>query len=49
METTRKNQLEMKDILIEMKNKLQGINSRLDEADNQINDLKYMEAEHTQS
>ena len=32
-------QLEMKETLIEIKNNLQGNNSRVDEAENQINDL----------
>ena len=39
----------MKDILIEIKNNLQGNNSRVDEAKNQINDLEYKEAKITQS
>ena len=33
----------MKDSLIEIKNNLQGNNNRVDEAKNQINDLKYKE------
>ena len=33
----------MKDTLTEMKNNLQGINSRADEAQNQINDLEHKE------
>ena len=37
-------QSEMKDTLIEIKNNLQGNNSRRDEAKNQINDLKHKEA-----
>ena len=37
-------QLEMKDTLIEIKNNLQGNNSRADEAKNQINDLEHKEA-----
>ena len=32
-----------------MKNNLQGINSRVDEAENQISDLEYKEAKNTQS
>ena len=36
-------QSEMKDTLIEMKNNLQGNNRRVDEAENQINDLKCKE------
>ena len=35
---------QMNDTLTDMKNKLQGINSRLDEAENQIKDLEYKEA-----
>ena len=34
-------QSETKDTLIEIKNNLQGKNSRLDEAENQINDLEH--------
>ena len=34
----------MKDILIEIKNTLQGNNSKMDEAENQINDLENKEA-----
>ena len=34
---------EMKDTLIEIKNNLQGNNSRVDEAENQINDLEHKE------
>ena len=37
----------MKDILMEIKNNLQGINGRMDEAKNQINDLEYKEAKTT--
>ena len=37
----------MKDTLIEIKNNLQGNNSRVDEAENQINDLEYKEAKTT--
>ena len=39
-------QSEMKDTLIEIKNNLQGDNSRVDEAKNQINDLEHKEAKH---
>ena len=39
----------MKDTLTEIKNNSQGINSRLDEAENQISDLEYKEAKNTQS
>ena len=34
----------MKDTLIEIKDNLQGNNSRVDEAENQINDLEHKEA-----
>ena len=40
---------ETKDILIEIKNNLQGNNSRVDEAENQSNDLEHKEAENNQS
>ena len=39
----------MKDSLIEIKNNLQGNNSRMDEADNQSNDLKHKEGKNNQS
>ena len=38
----------MKDKLTEMETNLQGINSRVDEAKNQISNLEYKEAENTQ-
>ena len=41
-------QVEMKDILIELKNSLQGINSGVDEAKNQINDLEHNEEKDIQ-
>ena len=37
-------QPESKDTVIEIKNNLQGNNSRVDEAENQINDLEHKEA-----
>ena len=40
---------EMKDTLIEMENNLQGNNSKMGEAKNQINDLEHKEAKHNQS
>ena len=43
----RKIQSETKDTVIEIKNNLQGKNSRVDEAKNQINDLKYKKQETT--
>ena len=42
-------QSEMKDILSEVKNNLQGNNSRVDEAKNQINDLEHKVAKNNQS
>ena len=42
-------QSEMKDTLIEIKNNLQGNNSRVDEAENHINDLEHKEAKNNQS
>ena len=39
----------MKDTLIEIKNNLQGNNSRVDEAENQINDLEWKETKNNQS
>ena len=41
-------QSEMKETLIDMNN-LQGINSSVDEAENQISDLEYKEAKNPQS
>ena len=45
----KKIQLETKDTLIEIMNNLQGNNSRVDEAENQINDLEHMEGKNNQS
>ena len=39
----------MKDTLIEIKNNLQGNNSGVDVAKNQINDLEHKEAKNNQS
>ena len=39
----------MKDTLTEIKNNLQGNNSRVDEAKNQMNDLEHKEAKNNQS
>ena len=44
LRSIKKTQSEMKETLIEIKNNLQGNNSRVDEAKNQINDLKHKEA-----
>ena len=38
----------MKDTLIEIRNNLQGNNSRVDEAKNQTNDLEHKEAKNNQ-
>ena len=40
---------ETKDIISEIKNNLQGNNSRVDEAKNQINDLEHKETKNNQS
>ena len=42
-------QSEMKDTLIEIKNNLQGNDSRVDEAENLINDLEHKEEKNSQS
>ena len=42
-------QSEMKDTLNGIKNNLQGNNSRMDEAENQINDFEHKEAKNKQS
>ena len=39
----------MQDTLTEIKNNLQGNNSRVDAAQNQINDLEYKQAKNNQS
>ena len=44
--SVKKIQSETKDTLIKIKNNLQGNNSRVDEAKNQINDLEHKEAKH---
>ena len=49
LSSIKKIQSETKDTLIEMENNLQGNNSRVDEAENQINDLEHEEAKHIQS
>ena len=45
----KKTQAEPKDALIEMKNNVQGNNSRVHEAENLINDLEHKEANSNQS
>ena len=47
LSSIKKIQSEMKETLIEIKNNLQGNNSRMDEAESQINGLKYKEGEKT--
>ena len=49
LNSIKKIQSEMKYTLIEIKNNLQGNNSRVDEAENQINDLEQKEAQNNQS
>ena len=47
MRTSRtKNPVKTKDTLIEIKNNLQGNNSKVDEAKKQINDLEHKEAKN---
>ena len=43
----KKIQSEMKGTLVEIQNNLQGINSRVDEAKNQISNLEYKEVKST--
>ena len=47
LSSIKKIQSETKDTLIEIKNNLQGINSRVKEAKNQISDLKHKKAKTT--
>ena len=49
LNSIKKTESETNDTLIEMKNNLQGKISRLDEAENQINDLEHQEAKNNQS
>ena len=49
LKSIKKIQSEMKDTLIEIKNNLQGNNSGVDEAKNQINDLEHKEIKTNQS
>ena len=49
LSSIKKIQSETKDSLIEMKNNLQGNNSRVDETKNQINDLEHKEEKDIQS
>ena len=48
LNSIKKIQSETQDALIEIKNYLQGNNSRVDEAKNQINDLEHKEAKKPQ-
>ena len=47
LSSIKKIKSKMKDTLIEIKNNLQGNNSRVDEAENQINELEHKEAKTT--
>ena len=49
LSSIKETQWETKDSLIEIKNNLQGNNSRVHEAENQINDLEHEEAKNNQS
>ena len=49
LSSIKKIQSETKNTLIEIKNNLQGNNSRVDKAENQINDLQHKEAKNNQS
>ena len=49
LNSIKKIQSETKDTLIETKNNLQGNNSRVNEAENQFNDLEHEEAKNNQS
>ena len=48
LSSIKKIQSETKDTLIGIKNNLQGNSSRVDEAENQINDLEHKEAKNNQ-
>ena len=47
LSSIKKIQSEMKDTLIEIKDNLQGNNSRMEETENQINDLEHKETKNT--
>ena len=49
LNSIKKIQSEMKDTLIEIRNNLQENNSKVDEAENQINDIEHKEAKNNQS
>ena len=48
LSSIKKIQSEMKDTIIEIKNNLQGNNSRMDETKNQINGMEHKEAKKQQ-
>ena len=49
LSSTKKIQSEIKDTLIEIRNNLQGNNNRVDETENQINDVEHKEAKKHQT
>ena len=49
LNSIKKTHSETNDTLIEIKNNVQGNNSRVDKAENQINDLEHKEAKNNQS
>ena len=49
LSSIKKIQSEMKNTLIEIKNNLQGNDIRVDEAENQINDMEHKEVKNNQS
>ena len=49
LNSVKKIQSETKDTLIEIKNSLQGNNSRVDETENEINDMEHKEPKNNQS
>ena len=49
LKSIKKIQSDMKPTLIEVKDSSQGINSRMEETQTQINDLEYKEAKDNQS
>ena len=49
LNSIKKIQSETKDTLIEIKDNLQGINSRVDEAEDQISDVEHKKTENNQS
>ena len=48
LNSMKKIQSKMKDTIIEIKNDLQGNNSRVEKAENQISDFKHKEAKNNQ-